>query len=409
MAGVVSGRGFAGYVGSLLREGVLSKWGWPEWLGGILLGLVNLLFFAWAQKPFTIYSGFLNWGQHIYAITGLKAFGVPSESPLFNKTSVGDIGLFMGALLAALAAGEFRLRLPANLRDYAEGALGGALMALGVVLAVGCNWGGFFSAITALSLHGYLMFLGLLAGGFLGALYVDWRVKREVERIELEVEELSPAPSERRGNPVAAWPLAVILPVAALWVLWNSPGGGFYAVILLMGMAVGVIIQRSRFCFATAFRDLLKGGGEFRRGVRLQVGIALGILVGATGTAILKHMGYVDPMAYVKFAGWSNVVGGLLFGLGMVIAGGCASGTLWRAAEGHVKLWVALVSAVLSYVPLRHFITSYAPWVYGEKILLVSKLGWAGGMAFIYSTLILWILFLLYLDYRRGAGHGQAL
>ena len=399
--------GFAEHLSGLLRRGLLSRGGWPEWLGGILLGLINILFFAWAQKPFTIYSGFLNWGQHLYAgLAGLKEFGVPGEGPLANKTSVGDIGLLLGAFLAAAAAGEFRLRAPARALDYLEGAVGGLLMAMGVVLAVGCNWGGFFSAITALSLHGYLMFLGLLAGGFLGALYVEWRARREAEELELELEVVEVR--ERRSRPGALPALAALaLPAALLWRL-TSTGGGYYAVILIMGIAVGVVIQRSRFCFATAFRDILRGGGEFRRSVRLQVGIALGILVGATGTAVLKYMGYVDPAAYVKPAGWSNVAGGLLFGLGMVLSGGCASGSLWRAAEGHVKLWVALAAAVLSYAPLRHLVRAGAPWIYGEKILLVSELGWAGGLAFIYATLILWIIFLLYLDYRRGMGRGQA-
>ncbi len=400
---------FPEHLAGLLRRSLLSRRGWPEWLGGILLGLINILFFAWAQKPFTIYSGFLNWGRHLYAdLAGITSLGA-AVSPLADKTSVGDIGLFLGALLAAVAAGEFRLRTPARLLDYVEGAMGGLLMALGVVLAVGCNWGGFFSAITALSLHGYLMFLGLLAGGFLGALYVEWRARREAEELELEVEEVVEVAEHTKRGASAPLLAAVALALPAL-LAWRmaSVGGGFYAVILFMGMAVGVVIQRSRFCFATAFRDILRGGGEFRRSVRLQIGIALGILVGATGTAVLKYMGYVDPTAYVKPAGWSNVLGGLLFGLGMVIAGGCASGSLWRAAEGHVKLWVALAAAVLSYAPLRHLIRSAAPWIYGEKILLVSSLGWAGGLAFIYATLTLWILFLLYLDYRRGSRHGQA-
>lgn len=176
--------------------------------------------------------------------------------------------------------------------------------------------------------------------------------------------------------------------------------------MMAIGMAVGIVLQRSRFCFASAFRDVLSGGAEFARSVRLQMGIALGIMVGASGVLVLKYMGYVDPWAYVKPSGWSNVVGGILFGAGMVIAGGCASGSLWRAAEGHVKLWVALLAAILSYAPLKRYFSEHLSWIYGPKVSLVDALGWAWGLAFVYVTMVSWVFLLLYLEYRRGVGGG---
>lgn len=132
--------GFASYLSQRLVSRLLGPQGWPEWLGGLLLGVANLVFFTLAHKPFTIYTGFLNWGQHLYSsVLGVDTFGRPSSPPLSERTSVGDIGLFLGALIAALLAGEFKLRVPSSLLDYVEGALGGLMMALGVVLAVGCN------------------------------------------------------------------------------------------------------------------------------------------------------------------------------------------------------------------------------------------------------------------------------
>lgn len=402
--------GFIEYLSLNVAPKLLGPQGWPEWFGGILLGLVNVLFFAWALKPFTIYSGYLNWGQHIYSnLLGLNVVGMPKASPLFETTSIGDIGLFLGAFVAAVLAGEFKLRLPSRRLDVLEGGLGGLLMALGVVLAAGCNWGGYFSAIAALSFHGYLMFVGLLAGGFIGALYVEWRTRREFERLELEVEDKASEESslERRSvNRSFKLLLGLLVTGLLLWYMSSVVGGEKFAIILLMGIVVGVVLQRCRFCFASAFRDILRGGGEFRRSARLQVGIALGILVGASGVAVLKYMGYVSLEAYVKASGWSNVIGGVLFGLGMVIAGACASGSLWRAAEGHVKIWIALLAAVLSYAPLRYLVRKYASWIYGPKISLVSTLGWAWGLTFIYLTNIAWILAVLYLTYKRGIKSG---
>ena len=137
-----------------------------------LLGILNVFFLAWALKPFTIFSGFLNWGHHIYETVGLADFtGPPGSNLLLNKTSVGDIGLLLGAFTAAVLSNEFRIRKPLTKSEYLEGFLGGFLMALGTVLSVGCNWGGFFSAITVLSLHGFLMFIGLIVGGWLGLFF----------------------------------------------------------------------------------------------------------------------------------------------------------------------------------------------------------------------------------------------
>lgn len=157
------GKSFRTYLENNLLARVFSNEGWPKWFGGILLGLISILYLALALKPFSIYTGYLNWGQHFYVLVlGIRIFGLPSANPLFERTSIGDIGLFLGALLVALLSNEFRIRTPALKVDYLEAIAGGTLMALGTVLASGCNWGGFFSAITALSFHGYLMFIGLI-------------------------------------------------------------------------------------------------------------------------------------------------------------------------------------------------------------------------------------------------------
>jgi uncharacterized membrane protein YedE/YeeE len=47
-------------------------------------------------------------------------------------------------------------------------------------------------------------------------------------------------------------------------------------------------------------------------------------------------------------AGWPALLGGIIFGLGMSYSGGCASGSLWRAGEGQIKLWFAVVGFALS-------------------------------------------------------------
>lgn len=373
---------------------------WPEWLGGLLIGVVNVLFFAWANKPFTIYSGYNVWGQWIYRKFGF-ILRLKYSPPLFHKTSVGDIGLISGAFLAALLAREFRLRLPGRWMSYLEASIGGLLMALGVTLSRGCNWGGFFSGITALSLHGFAMFPGLIVGGLLGSFYVKWRIRREMR---LFVGSGKPERNLRHAkrSPMTSLPKIVgIIFIAFLLIFYTINYEFFYLGVFLFGIFVGWIIQRSRFCFATAFRDMLNPAGEFRRALRLQEGIVLGLLIAITGTAVLKSKLMIDPMIYIHPTGLSNILGGVFFGLGMVLAGGCASGILWRLGEGHIPQFVAIITTVLTYPLIKQFIAERTPWlISGVRAYIPGSLGWLGGMISLYSILLIWYIGVIWLEYK---------
>lgn len=396
--------GFTGYLRSYIVSSLFSK-GWPGWVGGALLGIINVFFLAWALKPFTIFSGYLNWGRHFYELLGFSSFvGSPTSNPLLNKTSVGDIGLMLGALLAALLSREFKIRKPLSNVEYFDAVLGGFLMSSGTVLAIGCNWGGFFSAITVLSLHGFPMLIGLVIGGWLGLFYVKRRVEKALELGELPLSESVSEVTLRRSKTlrklsITIASLVLIFALIALLFFYVLTKESLYLGILLMGVAVGIVIQRSRFCFASAFRDLIKGP-EFDRSISLQKGIIIGLLIGISGSFILKYLGYIDPLIYVKPVGISNLVGGILFGLGMVIAGGCASGTLWRAAEGHIKLWLTLLTMVISYPVLRALIRDYASFIFGPKLFIPYLLGWGLGLIVTYVLILLYFIFLMYLMYK---------
>jgi hypothetical protein len=72
----------------------------------------------------------------------------------------------------------------------------------------------------------------------------------------------------------------------------------------------------------------------------LMLAVALGAPVGA---ALIAH-GTIDPYLAIPSRFWlGSMLGGLIFGIGMVFAGGCASGSLWRVGEGHLKLVMAVI------------------------------------------------------------------
>ena len=112
----------------------------------------------------------------------------------------------------------------------------------------------------------------------------------------------------------------------------------FLGGVLLIGLAFGVVLHRSRFCFSRVFRDpLMTGDGSMTKAAILMLFIAV------LGNALLIYNGshvYYDALTPVFWIG--SLIGGIIFGIGMIASGGCASGSLWRMGEGHIKLWIAV-------------------------------------------------------------------
>jgi uncharacterized protein len=108
-----------------------------------------------------------------------------------------------------------------------------------------------------------------------------------------------------------------------------------------VGLAFGFALSRGRFCMNSAFRDIivLKDYAALKA-----VGVA--ILVSMIGFTILAQIGVIiiSPIAFFWGA---NMLGGFIFGIGMVLAGGCASGITYRTGEGMVSAMVAVVGLTL--------------------------------------------------------------
>ena len=94
--------------------------------------------------------------------------GVLEGSIFSDNTSVMNIGIIIGALIAASLAGKVapKLRIPA--KSLATAVIGGLLMGYGARLAYGCNIGSFFSGIASTSLHGWVWILCAIPGNVVG-------------------------------------------------------------------------------------------------------------------------------------------------------------------------------------------------------------------------------------------------
>ena len=122
------------------------------------------------------------------------------------------------------------------------------------------------------------------------------------------------------------------------------------------GIIFGVTAQRTNFCTMGAISDAVFMGSYSRmRAWVMAIAVAIG------GSQILHMTGQVDLGGAIYLTtnlGWVGaIVGGLLFGFGMTMTGGCGNKTLVRLGAGNLKsLIVALVMGVTGYATLRGII-----------------------------------------------------
>ncbi|GAW94149.1 YeeE/YedE thiosulfate transporter family protein [Calderihabitans maritimus] len=155
----------------------------------------------------------------------------------------------------------------------------------------------------------------------------------------------------------------------------------------MVGLAVGFVMQRSRICFTAAMRDLWLTGDvtQFRGLLALLVTATMGFLA-LQASAVLQ--GQEIPLK-VSAAGVHVAVGAFLFGIGMVLASGCASGMLVRLGEGSVAHLVVVVFFIIGALGgARTFDWWQATFVSrAGKVYFPDALGW--GKAVLLQLLLL--------------------
>ncbi|WP_035291048.1 YeeE/YedE thiosulfate transporter family protein [Clostridium sp. KNHs214] len=122
-----------------------------------------------------------------------------------------------------------------------------------------------------------------------------------------------------------------------------------YVTFLSVGIIIGIILRYSRFCFTAAFRDPFITGST-----RVLRGMILSMMVSTIGFAVIqsryihsKGANYEMIPGAVSSVGVHVMIGAFIFGIGMVLAGGCASGVLMRIGEGHALHWVVLIGFII--------------------------------------------------------------
>lgn len=152
---------------------------WPMLVGAVVLGTLAAAVFLVSGGIWGVTFAFALWGAKLLQAIGLhpelwqfwqsasnaKALAAPIW---VDKTSLTNVGIMIGAAIAAAAAGVWRIHRRIPWRTALAAVLGGVLMGVGARLAGGCNIGAYLGGISVGSLHGWLWGVFALGGTWIG-------------------------------------------------------------------------------------------------------------------------------------------------------------------------------------------------------------------------------------------------
>lgn len=187
--------------------------------------------------------------------------------------------------------------------------------------------------------------------------------------------------------------LLVFAFIVLVGVLLSKKSGNL-AMFWVFGLCFGFILQKARFCFTASMRDpCITGSTSVTKATLVAYAIA------TIGFTAIKYSAVasgqpIPGQSYISPISLATAVGGILFGIGMVIAGGCASGTLMRVGEGFSMQMLSLVFFVIGSLWGAH---DMGWWTFhfssnGPRVFLPDVFGWFG--AVVVQMLILALLYI---------------
>ncbi|MCL1122292.1 selenium metabolism membrane protein YedE/FdhT [Shewanella seohaensis] len=362
---------------------------WAPMPAVIAAGILSTYYFGLTGTFWAVTGEFTRWGGHLLQLVGanpetwgyFKVIGLQG-SPLDRIDGMMIIGMFGGCIAAALWANNVKLRMPQSRIRIVQALIGGIIAGFGARLAMGCNLAAFFTGIPQFSLHAWFFALATAAGSYFGARFTllpMFRIPVKLKKVDKATSVKQDENQARRRFRIGMLVFAAIIGWGLL-TMFNAPKLG---IAMLCGVGFGLLIERAQICFTSAFRDMWITGRT-----HMAKAIILGMAVSAIGIYSYVQLG-VPPK--IMWAGPNAVIGGLLFGFGIVLAGGCETGWMYRAVEGQVHFWWVGLGNVLGSTLLAYYWDDLAQplatsW---DKVNLLSSFGDKGGLLLTYLLLAL--------------------
>ena len=194
--------------------------------------------------------------------------------------------------------------------------------------------------------------------------------------------------------------ISLLLIIAFL--LSSNTSNNTAPISLLIGISLGLLLERGRFCFFCIFRD-----GIEDKNTTPFLSILVAIATGSIGYTIIFGQFLPDtstdrlpPVAHIGPVSWVLALSAFTFGIGMALSGACISGHLYRLGQGYLRAIPALIGTLAGFV--LAFLTWN--WLYlnaiadAPTIWLPHYLGYSGSLI---ATLIV-LLALAYFVMKRG-------
>ena len=361
----------------------------------IAAGILSTYYFGITGTFWAVTGEFTRWGGQL-----LQLVGVHSEewgyyklihlegTPLTRIDGMMIIGMFGGCFAAALWANNGKQRFPRSRIRILQAVAGGIIAGFGARLAMGCNLAAFFTGIPQFSLHAWFFAIATAIGTWFGARFTllpIFRIPVKMQKVS-QASPLTQKPDQARRR----FRLGMVVFFAMIaWGLLTAADRPKLGLALLFGVGFGLLIERAQICFTSAFRDMWITGRT-----NMAKAIIFGMAASAIGIFSYVQLG-MEPK--IMWAGPNAVIGGLLFGFGIVLAGGCETGWMYRAVEGQVHYWWGGLGNVIGSTILAYYWDGLSPalatsW---DKINLLATFGPFGGLLVTYLLLLIALILVI--------------
>ncbi|MEH7352574.1 selenium metabolism membrane protein YedE/FdhT [Neobacillus drentensis] len=382
---------------------------WNPYIAISIAGLLSALYFGITGTVWAVTGEFTRFGGHILQWFGVdvsqwayfKLVGIEG-TPLTRTDGWIVIGMLVGALITILLSNSFKIRVPKQKRRLVQGFIGGIIAGFGARLALGCNLAAFFTGVPQFSFHSWIFMLTTAIGTYFGVKVVNtrwWRGKPNLRKGSVNPV-VSEQAQESKIQPILGLLFACVY--TGIVIYFFTAGKPLLAVACIAGALFGILIERGQICFTSAFRDLWISG----RAV-MSKALAVGMMISVVVTFFYIQNGSI---ALIKIAAPSTVIGGLLFGFGIVLAGGCETGMMYRAMEGQLLFWVVgagnIVGATVLAYGWDHLGIYHALAENWPKVNLMELWGPAGALFGTIAMLIVWFLLSSWWEKRFRYGTG---
>ncbi len=255
---------------------------------------------------------------------------------LEDPTQLIVFSIIFGGLFTALLTKSFVIKHIPDKWMLLQAIVGGALLGYGARLALGCNIGNFLSAWAAGGVHAAIFTAALLPGTYLGLKFTEhFFLPRATPRKASYSPPLTTQPWIGIVFAVAALAVTPLLkPLATVW--WVA------------GLAFGALGWISGICFASCYRDLV--APKYASGVMVKA-IGLAVLTYSTGVYILQLINTPFSLTPPQIGVAQILIGGVVFGAGIGVAGSCIFSSEWRAGGGSIYSLIVLLSTILIGMP----------------------------------------------------------